>query len=429
MNKHFILGPLIIITTFVVSTSHAQMTQSDSAVKYKTVTPQVESTIEKTAIIALRHISQARSDIHRKAFKSARRDLSEAARLIETIRDDLSTATVKNFIQIARKHLEHEQVQQVLHDFPPIYSSLEMISFYLPTDKAKLHIDRAKSCLEKNDKLDAEKELVIADKSLIIIEVELPLLKMQRYVNKAQGYLAAKNASKADEALQVAEQRAMDLYTGVNSPLFQVKQNLWMTFQNYSTATRVDTGKSLSKARNFLDKLAINGTTKEKEEARKLSSELAELEKKITGEGKVAESDLKAAWEKSKALGERSAAYLSAGLSEAETNPGVERSLIEAKLHVNYAETYQVTTSEPDKAINELDTAFSYLEKAASNKLTWASDRKRIHGIRNVLLGLKLNPKENDITVQDRYEAVKKELSDLSANKKSSDEVQRMQEK
>jgi hypothetical protein len=427
MKKIFRVGSFVLVTTVIVSTSHAQMTQSDFGIAYKSITPQVESTIGRTAVIALRHISQARSAIHRKDLPGARRDLSEAERLMVTLRDDLSTTTVKSFIQIARKHLEHEQAKRVLQDLPPIYSSLELISVYLPTDKAKLHVDRAKNHLEKNDKMGAERELALSDKSLIIIEVELPLLKMQRYVAEAQKYIAGENALKADAALQGAEQRAMALYTGINSPLFHTRQNLWLTFQNYSTATRADTGKSISNARKYLDKIALNIGTKEKEEVGKLSSELGELEKKFNAEGKVAESDLKAVWEKSKALSERSAAYLSADLSEAETTLGVESSLIEAKLHVTYAETYQVTTSEPDKAIKELDIAHSYLEKAANNRLTEASDRKKIHEIRNILLDLKLTPKENDITVQDRYDTVIKELSDLLTYDRSSDQIQKIQ--
>jgi hypothetical protein len=427
MKKCFRWGFLIVAASVIASTSHAQTTRTDSDIRYKSIPPQEESTIARTAIVALRRISQARSDIHRNELPSARHDLAEAARLMETIRDDLSTATVKNFIQIARKHLEHEQAGQVLHDLPPIYSSLDMISSYLPTDKARLHIDRARGYLEKNDKPGAERELALSDKSLIVIEVELPLLNIQRYVARAQHYLAGKKSSKADKELQIAEQRAMALYTGLNSPLFHTQQNLWLTFRNYSSATRAETGKSLSTARNTLEMAASHGSTRGKEEAGKLSSELAELERKIAGEGKVAESDLKAAWEKSKALSERSAAYLSAGLSEAETTLGVESGLIEARLHVAYAETYQVTTSEPDKAVEELEKAHSYLEKAAGNTLADTSERTKMHEIDTVLLALKRNPTERDISVQDRYEAVKNELDDLLAEKTSKARIQRIQ--
>jgi hypothetical protein len=404
--------PLLFIS-LIASTSRAQMPPSDSAVPYKSITSQEETTIEKTAAIALRHISQARSDIHRKAFASAKLDLAEATRLMETIRDDLSTATAKNLIRVTRKHLEYEKSQQVLRDLPPIYSSLDSISIYLPTDKAKLHIDRAKEFLARNDKRGAEVELVLADKSLIIIEVELPLLKAQQYIVKAQGYLASKNASKADEALNAAEQSAMNLYTGVHSSIFQAKQNLWLAFLNYSSAKRADSGTYLTQARNYLSKAALIGSTKGKVEANKLSSELVELEKQLAGEGKVAESALKAVWEKSEALTERSAAYLSAGLAGEETTLNGESNLIEAKLHVTYAETYQVTTSDQEKAIKELDKAYFYLQQAERSSLAGSADSKKMRVISKIILILMANPENNDFAVQERYDTVKELLSEL----------------
>jgi hypothetical protein len=425
MKINFISGSAV-ITAFIAlifaAATHAEMVQSESTVPYKSITPRVESTIERTAIIALRHISQARSDIHRKTLTNARRELAEASRLMESIRNDLSTTTTKNLIQIARKHLEYEPAQQVLRDLPPVYSSLDMISIYLPTDKAKAHLDRAKSYLEKNDKKGAAKELALANSSLIVVEVELPLLRAQRFVTKADGYLAAKKGKNADEALQAAERRTISLSTSLNSPLFQAKQNIWLAFRNYSTAGHANTGSYLEQARSYLEKAAANGSAKGKEEAGKLSREVAELEKKVAGEGKVAESELKSAWEKSKALGERSAAYLSADIAEEETTLKEENSLIEAKLHVAYAETYQVTTMESNKAARELDTAYSYLQKAANSSLVDPSDRKKMHKIISILQELKANPAKNDALVQERYETVKKELTDLSVKEKLLDE-------
>jgi hypothetical protein len=413
MKRNYRVGSAaitLILTMIFVAPSRAQL---DSPVPYKSITPQVESTIEKTAIIALRRISQARSDIHRKAWASARRELAEAARLMESIRDDLSTSTAKSLIRVARKHLELEHPQQVQHDLPPIYSSLDLISVYLPTDKAKMHIDRAKGYLGRNDKRGADRELILADRSLIVIEVELPLLNAQRYVTKAQKYLNANDARKADEALQVAEQRAMALYTGVNSPLYQAKKNIWLAFWNYSTARKSDARAYLEQARENLGKAAAGGSATEKEEAAKLLNEVTELEKKLAGEGKVAESALKTAWEKSEALAERSMAYLSAGLSEVETTLKGENNLIEAKLHVAYAETYQVTTEEPDKVVKELDMAESYLKKATQDMLVDKTSRKKISEIQKALLVLKANPNKSDVVVKERYEYIKNELSNL----------------
>jgi hypothetical protein len=104
---------------------------------------------------------------------SARSELDSAEELTEAIKDDLSTSTAKNFIWIARKHLEYEQARQVLRDLAPIYSSLNRISVYIPTDKAKMYVDRAKGYLEKNEKPEAESALTLAEKSLMMYSQKL----------------------------------------------------------------------------------------------------------------------------------------------------------------------------------------------------------------------------------------------------------------
>jgi len=259
----------------------------------------------------------------------------------------------------------------------------------------------------------ADWELTQADKSLIVIEVELPLLRSQQYVTKAQGYLDAKNAKKADEALQIAERRAMALTAAMNSPLFLAKQNLWLAFRNYSTARGVETKTHLERARSYLGMTASGASTLEKEEADKLAHEIADLEKKLPDEGKATESALKMAFEKCEALAERSAAYLSADLSKAETTLGGESNLIEAKLHMAYAETYQVTTGEPDKAVKELDMAHYFLQKALASSLAGPADRKIMVDIDRLLLDLKATPEKHGTDVQERYDMAVEQLNDL----------------
>jgi hypothetical protein len=409
----------ILLVSLMASASLAQATPGNRIVDPdKNLTSQVESTLERTTIVAVRHIIQARSDVHRKELTSARLELEKAEKLIETIKDDLSTTTVKNFIWIARKHLEYEKPQQVLHDFPQIYSALEMISVYLPTDKARMYVDRAKVYLEKDKKWEAERELGLAEKSLIVIEVELPLLKAQRYVTLAQEYLVKNNPQKAEEALRIAEQRVMALYFGMNSPIIQARQNVWFAFQNYSTARHTEAGMHLKQARSQLEQAAAKLNAKAKEETGKLASEISALEKKLAAGEKVAESDLRTAWKKSEALAERSAAYLSAHISEAETTLGMESNLIEARLHVTYAEIYQVTTSEPDKAVEELDIALSHLQKTSESPMIDSDEGKKIKEIRNMIIDLKLMPKEKDVTVKDRYESVKNDLRTLTVNER-----------
>ena len=412
----------VIITLTVVAPVRAGMVSSDSPVPYLSVAPQVENTIERTASVALRHISQARADIHRKALPSARRELSEASRLMTSIRDNLSTATARNFIQIARKHLEYEPAPKIVRDLRPISASLEKISMYLPTDKAQAHLNRAKRYLEKNDKQRADRELAAADSALLIIEVELPLLRVQQYVNRAKDYLVAKNLQKADEALQSAERRAFSLFITQNTPLYEAKQNIWLAFWNYSTAGLANALIHLEKARTDLSRAAADGNTKGKEETGKLSREVADLEKSLAGETAVAESQVKAVWEKCKALAERSGSYLAAAVAEKESTAQGENYLIEAGLHLAYAETYQMTTAEPDKAVRELERAYSYLQKATKSSLLDPGDLKKIRSIESILLELKSNPEKHDTSVQERYDSVQATLIDLKTKEEMLDE-------
>lgn len=205
----------------------------------------------------------------------------------------------------------------------------------------------------------------------------------------------------------------MALSTGVYSPITQAKLNAWLALRNYSSERRPEAGTYLKQARENLEKVIASGSATVKEEAGKLSQEVAKLEKNLAGEEKVAVSALRATWEKSEALAERSAAYISAGLSEEETTLRVENNLIEARLHVAYAEIYQVTTAEPDKATKELDKAYSYLKKAARNSLAGPADRKKIRRIDSALLALKANLDKSDAVVHERYDTIKEELTDL----------------
>jgi YfdX protein len=413
-------GKPVILTLFFGAVFLSRHAMADDTVPYKSISPLVESTTERTAIVAVRSIAEARSDIHRKAMARAGRDLDDAMRLMETIRDDLTTSPARNLIRIARKHLEIEPAGQVVHDLTPIYDSLDTISVYLPTDRAKAHLDRAKTDLEQGDKRGADRELALADTSLIINEVELPLLKAERYVALARGFLAAGEPGKADKALQAAERRAMALYTGIRSPLCLACQNIWLAYRNTTAARTGAAGTYLAQARTYLEKAASGGSATGKAEAGKLSREIGELEKKQGERSPIAGQALKGAWEKSVALAERATAYLSSDLSEEETIVKGEDSLIEARLHVAYAETYQVTTAEPAKAGQELDRALSYLQKAVGSKLADPADREKIEKIEAVLRSLKATSEQNSAGVRERYDAVKEELKDIKTQEELS---------
>ncbi len=408
-----VVTTLFVATAVVPGPTRAQAIRDNGPVLYGSVSPQVESTLERTAAVVLRHLSEARYDIYRKALPHAQREMSEAVRLLNTIRNDLSTATAKNLILIARNHLKYDTADRVLSDLPPIYDALDRISVYLPTDKARLHLDRARIYLAGRNKQGAEQELVHAAASLRVVEVDLPLLRSQRYVTAAERYLAARNPARADELLKLAEYAALALYRAEHIPLYGAKQDLWLAFRNYSALHNDTFRRFLAQARENLGKASAGLSPSGQEQIAALSRELSALAQKQATHEPIAEAALKGLWERSEALAERSVAYMSAGLSEAETTLAGENDIIEARLHAAYAESYQLTTHEPDKAAAELTKASGYVEHAIGSRSVSPADRKKLRAIGAFLAYLTAHPGSGDAAVQDRYDAVIEGLDGL----------------
>jgi hypothetical protein len=411
---HYLLLAFAIQSAMLfASGTEARDILNNEAPPYRSITPRVESTIENTATVALRRISQARADIRRNSWETARHEIDEAKRVLDSIRDTLSASTSKNLIRIARNHLEYEESAQILKELPRIYASLDRISTYLPTDKARNHLMLAKSYLEKNNKKDAARELSRADRSLVVIENEEPLLSSIYYLEKARKAALAKNIEKTDKELLSAEQLAMAIYSGMNSPLALAQRYIWLAYRSYSTSLNAEAKAYLTKAREYLAKSKAEENAKGKEEANKLLSEVSDLENRIGEKTERTESTFRSVLDKGEALAERSLAYLSAGISRAETTLGEENSLIEARLHLAYAESYELTANEPERASRELDTAHGYLQKAATNPLADPSDREKIQNIGKLLLGLKSIPQRDTILVKEQYDTINEGLNEL----------------
>ena len=401
------------VMTYCPGRAGAGTLTPEDVVPYKSIAPLEESTIERTSIVAVSAIVGARSAIHRQDMKEAKTDIDDAVRLTATIANGLSSADARNLILIARKHLEFEPSREVLDDLPAIDRALDRESLYLPTDRARSHVYRAGNYLERSEKRGADRELALADQSLYVVTVDMPLIKARRHIDQARSFLATGEPSKADGELKTAERQTMALYSLVTSPLIEARQNLWAAFRNYSTARRDEIGPFLERAGGKLHETARGGSAAAGEETGILARDVMELKRKLTAGETVASSDLKAVWERSEALAERSAAYLSADLAEEETTLRGDNSLIEAKLHLDFAETYQVTTREPAKAVRELDTVAAFLHRSAGSYSSSAGDRHEIEKMEREIRELKTASGKSGEEVQDRYEALAEGLRKL----------------
>jgi len=397
-------------------------------VPYKSISPQEDVVIDRTTADVVRHIVQARAYIHEKTPGNAGYELAEAVRLLNTIRDNLSSKVVRDRIWVARKHLEFEPAAEVLDDFPVIYAALDDIDIYLPTDKARRHIDKAREHLERIDTREAERELELADKSLVSIELELPLLSAGKYILSSQDYLTSKNYEKADRALKLAEQKTQAISIIVRSPLRSAKRSFWEAIKQYSAGKIADARMYVGQAKRSLEQAAKMRDAMRSEETDRLYKDVAELERKIDKGGKAGGTALMAAWEKSQALIEREADYLAAGWSKAEAIQPRENMLIEAKLHVACAETYQVTAKEPAKAVEEIERAEAFLGKLLKSNAAEKAVQQKIRRLEKALEDLKAHPEKDDAAVWEWYEAIKAELGDLIQRMESGDEAQKLEE-
>jgi hypothetical protein len=396
-------------------------------VPFKSIPPQEDVVIDHTAVDVLRHIVQARAYLHEKAPGKAGYEVAEAVRLLRTIRDNLSPKLVKDCIWIARKHLEFEPATEVLGDFPAIYAALDDIDTYLPTDKAKRHIDQARERLERKDKREADRELESADKSLLSVEVEIPLLSAEKCIFNAQDFLNRNNDEKADSALKLAEQKTQAISIIVGSPLRAAKRSFWLAIKQYAAGKMAEARMYAEEAKASLEQAAKMRDTMQSEETGKLYKDVVDLERKINKRGKAEGSALVAALEKCQSLIEREAEYLAAGWAKTKAIKPRENMLIEAKLHVAYAETYQVTAREPANVVKEIDRAEGYLGNLLKSNSADKSVQQKISVIEKDLEDIKTHPEKNDTAVWERYEAIKTELGGLIQRMEANDMIQKVE--
>ena len=378
----------------------------------KGITPIEENVIDRTVVVTQLHIAQARAYIHRNMLQEASSEISEAQRLMRTLRFDLSSTIAGERITIARKHLEFEPAQQVLQDIPSIYLALEQMKSYLPTNDARQHVEHAETYLKKGDKRAAAKELAAAESALPAIEEELPLLSAEKYVADAAKYLAAAEPKKADAALATAEQRMTANAAAGETPIQRAERNLWQATRNYSAGHIPEAKIYLDQAAESLGMAARTGIASAQEEIRKLSEQIARLKVQIDKGDKDRQSIMQSFWERGKALAERSGDYLFARIEKGKSN-ALEDGLIEAKLHLAYARSYQLTAVEPELAVQEIERAESYLEQVRKQIRADPAAKRKLAAAVKELEYLKVHPNKSEAGARQRYDWIKATLKEL----------------
>jgi hypothetical protein len=403
-----------IFVMILISFASAWATGTDEKITVapgKTVTSEEESEISLEAAQALFHIARAREAINRGNTDRALEDIKSSLTLMDTIKKALPTVRAKYYIKVAITHLSYEDAKDVMPDLMPIYTSLDAIEDIVPVNNTREHINKAKIHLQGGKKLEARKEFEIADELLIDTETDLPLAHTENQVIKAYGYLVNKEPEGANKALKAAEDGVRLIGVSIYSPIAKTSKIFHQSGRDYVAGRLEAVRAGLRQARFYLEEALKSGDAKVREEAGKLEKDIGVVEEQLEKGDKKIASQINGLWKRAKSLSERSVEYAFAKWDEMTARGKTKINLIEAKLHVAYADIYQYTTGQVEKVEAEIEKSESYLKKAAGH----ADDKTkvRLNGIGNELKEVRSDLKNKRAGIRARYEKIENDLSEL----------------
>ena len=227
----------------------------------------------------------------------------------------------------------------------------------------------------------------------------------------AQGMLTQNKPDDADKELKAAEDGVLFISVGAEAPITLAKKSLWQATKDYAAGKYAAAGEELEKAGAYLKKEARSADEKTRKEAEKLGKDIDALKVKVKKGGKATGAAITNLWERSKALSEREAERMSTSWQKLSSETKVKKDLIEAKLHIAYAETSQFISGNADKAGAEIDKAKDYLKSSAKN-----ADSKvkiKINAMKKKMDEIKKDLHSKKEAAKLRYETIKGDLRQL----------------
>ncbi len=314
----------------------------------------------------LHHIVEARAAIHTGEPKRAERELHAAFVLIDHIKSVRPSTRVSNHIWVAEKHLDYQDPHEVALDLIPIEISLTDLEEVVSARRAKRHLQDTKAHLDRGDAEAARTELKQLRESLTQTEVDLPLTSTEQHINRAFVLLSEGKAAGAEEALKEAEAGVRFVSLGKSAPLAKARRALWQAMENYSAGHHEAVEADLAQALKWLERVKSGADTKTGREAQQLRTDINELLGRETHRTPEAESELSGFWHRTVGLIEHEAENLYHAWRDQQSENHLYKQLINAKLHLFYAEHDLFESRDEERAKKELEEATGYLRAAAA---------------------------------------------------------------
>lgn len=365
------------------------------------------ATMSTAAVKALRHITQARDDIRDGESASFGRELDKADTLLHFVEATLPTGIAKDRIQAARNHLESADMRGVRSDLAPAYKSLIQLARYMPVEDVGRHLDQATESLSASNGARASYELDAANAALNSSETELPLRAARRLLARAKSEMQAHDTQAAEAALNAAEDNVVFLTVAMHEPLAEAHLALWRAMRHYAAGSRDSTADEIGRAVRYLEYSAGGTDRKARRIVAALLDQVRSLEPVAGADAGNTALRLGDLWARTKALSARSAEYFTTESEAPAADRNFKASLIEAKLHLAFAEADGLLRSDSKASQIELDRAARYLE----NALTQAQSHPaaEIEAIRNDIGDL--NRRYVRDQLKDRYANLRQRLS------------------
>lgn len=356
----------------------------------------------------LHHIVEARAAIHNGEAKRAEHELHQALALIDHIKTVRPGTRVEDHIWVAEKHLDYQEPHEVALDLIPIEVSLADLEEVISARRAQRHLHDTKAHLGRGDADAARMELKQLRESLTQTEIDLPLTSTEQHIDKAFALLAEGKTARAEEALKEAEAGVQFVSLGKSIPLARARRALWQAMEDYSAGHHEAVAADLARALKWLEWINVGTDTKTGREAQRLRAEIKELLDRETHKTPETESEMAGFWHRTVGLVEREAEKLYHGWRDQQSDNHLYRQLIDAKLHLFYAEHELFESGDADGAKQELRETTDYLRAAA--EMASGARKARIEVLEKEVTALGSLAANPDAKARSRYD---KALADL----------------
>ncbi len=332
----------------------------------RTLGPEAERIISRSAAKVLRQIAEARTAINSNDLKRAKTDLLEIIMQINVIRTEMPSAKVHDHITVAREHLNYDTTEEVLEDLVPIEASLVEIADLVPVQNARQQISKARAHLEKGDRKAAKQALEAADQEVIYTQISLPLSSTEHYVIQAQVALNKNQPKLADKALKEAENGVEFLSEIVSVPAIRVHETMGTLIKDNAKQDYVALKQGLSNIEQWLNRLLKSTDSVTRNKAAQIKGQIDQLTDQLTQKSKDYTQELKTIWHHSKTLAERESDKASIGWKNKRPDTDIRADLIDAKQKIAFAENLEFEAmADPKDIFKSLDEAKEILNKVS----------------------------------------------------------------